>query len=188
MGPEEGYAYASALAGASSKLFKEINSTQYGINDQAETLGRAGADALYDSGKAAGQGFLKGLSSQQKAIEAQMLKIAKSMDKSIRKALGIRSPSRVMAQIGRYTTEGLAAGLTERTPVLDRALGQVAGRVAATRPTLGRPAVAAGAGGGMTVNVTIGNAMDPVAVARELQKVLVRYGRAQGATVSLKAG
>lgn len=188
MGPEEGYAYASALAGASSKLFKEINSTQYKVNSQAETLGRAGADALYDSGKAAGQGFLKGLSSQQKAIEKQMLKIAKGMDKAIRKALGIKSPSRVMAEVGRYTTEGLAVGLTQRTPVLDRALGEVAGRVAATRPALGRPAVAAGAGGGMVVNVNIGNAMDPVAVAREVQKLLVRYGRAQGATVSLKVG
>ncbi|WP_425832559.1 hypothetical protein [Streptomyces fractus] len=188
MGPEEGYAYASALAGASSKLFKEINTTQYGINAQAETLGRAGADALYDSGKDAGRGFLKGLSSQQKAIENQMLKIAKGMDKAIRKALGIRSPSRVMAEVGRYSTEGLAAGLTERTPVLDRALGTVAGRVAGTRPVIGRPAVAAGAGGGMNVYVTIGNAMDPVAVAREFQKVLVRYGRAQGATVSLQVG
>jgi hypothetical protein len=188
MGPEEGYAYASALAGANSKLFKEINSTQYGINAQADKLGKAGGDALYDSGKNAGKGFLKGLSSQQKAIEKQMLKIAKGMDKAIRKALGIKSPSRVMAEIGRYSTEGLAAGLTERTPVLDRALSDVSARVAATRPVIGRPAVTAGAGGGMTVNVAIGNAMDPVAVAREFQKVLVRYGRAQGATVSLKVG
>ncbi|WP_327655694.1 hypothetical protein [Streptomyces sp. NBC_00483] len=188
MGPEEGYAYASALAGASSKLFKEINSTQYKVNSQAETLGRAGADALYDSGKAAGQGFLKGLSSQQKAIEKKMLSIAKGMDKAIRRALGIKSPSRVMAEVGRYTTEGLAVGLTERTPVLDRALGEVAGRVAATRPVLGRPAVAAGAGGGMVVNVNIASAMDPVAVAREVQKVIVRYGRVQGTAITLKAG
>ncbi|MFZ3558168.1 hypothetical protein [Streptomyces sp. BH055] len=188
MGPEEGYAYASSLAGASSKLFKEINSTQYGINAQAETLSRAGADALYDSGKDAGKGFLKGLSSQQKAIENQMLKIAKGMDKAIRKALGIKSPSRVMAEVGRYSTEGLAAGLTERTPVLDRALGEVAGRVAATRPALGRPAATAGTGGGMTVVVNIANAMDPVAVAREVQKVIVRYGRVQGTAITLKAG
>ncbi|WP_420034707.1 hypothetical protein ACN2WE_21505 [Streptomyces sp. cg28] len=185
MGPEEGYAYASALAGSSSKLLKSINSAQYGINDQAEKLGRTGADALYDSGKNAGRGFLKGLESQQKAIEAQMLKIAKGMDKAIRKALGIKSPSRVMAQVGRYSTEGLAAGLTERTPVLDQALGAVAGRVAATRPVIGRPAVAAGTGGGMTVTINIADAMDPVAVARAVEKVLLKYGRAQGLKVSL---
>ncbi|MFJ4712725.1 hypothetical protein [Streptomyces sp. NPDC088785] len=185
MGPEEGYAYASALAGSSSKLLKSINSAQYGINDQAEKLGRSGADALYDSGKNAGRGFLKGLSSQQAAIEKQMLKIAKGMDKAIRKALGIKSPSRVMAEVGRYSTEGLAAGLTERTPVLDRALGDVAGRVAATRPVLGRPAVAAGAGGGMNVYITVEQAMDPVAVGRELERLLTRLGRAQGLKVSI---
>lgn len=185
MGPEEGYAYASALTGASSKLFKEINSTQYKINDQAESLGRTGADALYDSGKNAGKGFLKGLQSQQKAIEAQMLRIAKGMDKAIRKALGIKSPSTVMAQVGRHTTEGLAVGLTDRMPVLDRALSSVSGRVAATRPVMGKGAVA-GAGGTVTnINVTIGNAMDPVAVAREFERVLLKYGRAQGTTVRI---
>jgi hypothetical protein len=188
MGPEEGYAYASALAGSNSTLLKQINSAQAGINSQASKLGNAGADALYDSGKNAGKGFLKGLTSQQAAIEKQMLKIAKGMDKAIRKALGIKSPSTVMAEVGRYSTEGLAAGLTQRTPVLDRALSDISARVAATRPVLGRPAVGVGAGGGTSITVNIGNAMDPVAVGRELQKVLVKYGRAQGATVSLKVG
>ncbi|MFD7185487.1 hypothetical protein ACFV90_36695 [Streptomyces sp. NPDC059904] len=186
MGPEEGYAYASALTGASSALFKEINSTQYKINDQAESLGKTGADALYDSGKNAGKGFLKGLQSQQKAIEAQMLKIARGMDKAIRRALGIKSPSTVMAQVGRHSTEGLAVGLTDRMPVLDRALSSVSGRVAATRPVVGRPAVAVGSGGGgVVVNVTIGNAMDPIAVGREFERVLLKYGRAQGTTVRI---
>ncbi|MFB7711583.1 hypothetical protein [Streptomyces sp. NPDC056105] len=190
MGPEEGYAYASALAGANSKLFKEINSTQFKINDQAESLGRTGADALYDSGKNAGKGFLKGLQSQQSAIEKQMLKIAKGMDKAIRRALGIKSPSTVMATVGRHTTEGLAVGLTDRMPVLDRALGSVSGRVSATRPVMGRPAVTGSGGGPVTnITVTIGNAMDPIAVARELDRVLAKYGRAQGnGTVRLKVG
>ncbi|MFD7774256.1 hypothetical protein [Streptomyces sp. NPDC059753] len=189
LGPEEGYAYASALAGANSKLFKEINSTQFKINDQAESLGRTGADALYDSGKNAGKGFLKGLQSQQSAIEKQMLKIAKGMDKAIRRALGIKSPSTVMATVGRHTTEGLAVGLTDRLPVLDRALGSVSGRVAATRPVMGRPAVAGTGGGSVTnITVTIGNAMDPIAVARELDRVLAKYGRAQGGNVRLKVG
>jgi hypothetical protein len=186
MGPEQGYAYASALAGSSSKLLKEINSTQYKINDQAESLGRTGADALYDSGKNAGKGFLKGLQSQQSAIEKQMLKIAKGMDKAIRKALGIKSPSTVMAQVGRYSTEGLAHGLTDRMPVLDRALTAVAGRVATTRPVVGRP-VARGAGGGQNVQVQIDihGALDPVAVAKEVQKILLHLKRNQGVNVSL---
>ncbi|WP_237773281.1 hypothetical protein [Streptomyces luteocolor] len=186
MGPEEGYAYASALAGSSSKLLKEINSTQYKINDQAESLGRSGADALYDSGKNAGKGFLKGLQSQQSAIEKQMLKIAKGMDKAIRRALGIKSPSTVMAQVGRYSTEGLAAGLTDRMPVLDQALAAVSGRVAATRPVVGRPAVAT-AGGAQVVHlsVEVKGVHDPLSVAKELQRMLLNLKRTHGVNVSL---
>lgn len=188
MGPEEGYAYASALAGSSSKLLKEINSTQYKINDQALSLGRSGADALYDSGKNAGKGFLKGLASQQSAIEKQMLKIAKGMDKAIRKALGIRSPSTVMAQVGRYSTEGLAAGLTDRMPVLDQALAAVSGRVAATRPVVGRPAVAAG-GGAQIINlsVEVKGVHDPLSVAKEVRRLLLQLDRAHGLNIRVGA-
>ncbi|MEV0502805.1 hypothetical protein AB0I84_35130, partial [Streptomyces spectabilis] len=182
MGPEEGYAYASALAGSNSGILKAINKTQHKINDGAKSLGRIGADRLYDSGKAAGKGYLEGLKSQQKAIEKQMLKIAKAMDKAIRRALGIRSPSTVMARLGRYSTEGLALGLTGGMPVLDRALGAVSGRVAAARPVL-RPAVASGAGGGggMTVHIHVSGAVvDKLGAARAMREAFLDLKRAQG--------
>ncbi|HEX5567975.1 MAG TPA: hypothetical protein VFY14_13795, partial [Streptomyces sp.] len=64
------------------------------------------------------QGLVRGLQKEQKSIEAQMLKIAKSMSASIRKALGIKSPSRVMALVGRYTAQGLVKGVeSERSAV-----------------------------------------------------------------------
>jgi chorismate mutase len=189
MGPEAGYAYASALVGADKGTFKSINSLQGQLDKSTTTLGRTGADLLYDSGKKAGKGFLTGLAAQQKDIENLMLKIAKGMQKAIKKALGIKSPSRVMAQLGAYSTQGLARGLIEGVPVLDRALGVVTGRVAGAQPVLGRAAVA-GAGGGVVynVNVTVQEAMDPIAVGRELQRVIVQLGRAQGGTVRLNLG
>lgn len=180
MGPEQGYAYASALVGADRATFASINSLQTQIGKSATSLGVWGADVLYDSGKNAGKGFLAGLTSQQTAIEAQMLRIAKGMDKAIRKALGIKSPSTVMAQLGAYSTEGLARGLVAGVPVLDRALDTVTGRVAGTRPVLGRPAAAGGGGGVVTVNVTINGATDPQATAREVEKVLAKYKRGRG--------
>ncbi|MFD8687859.1 hypothetical protein [Streptomyces sp. NPDC059651] len=189
MGPEQGYAYASALAGASSTTLKSINSTQTALDSATTSLGRAGADAMYDSGKNAAKGFLKGLEGQQDAIEAQMVTIAKGMQKAIKKALGINSPSRVMAVPGKHSSEGLAMGLIEGLPAIDRAMGTVAGRMAGVRPTIGRPAVAgAVAGGGSPITVHVHGAMDPMAVGRELQKVLIQYGRAQGSTVTLKVG
>ncbi|WP_371624043.1 hypothetical protein OG245_15130 [Streptomyces sp. NBC_01116] len=188
MGPDQGYAYASALAGSDAGTLKAINSAQTQINKEAEKLGLTGADVMYDSGKNAGKGYLKGLDSQQKAIEAQMLSIAKAMDKAIRKALGIKSPSTVMAQLGRYTTEGLAVGMRDRMPVLDQAVAAVTDRVGAARPVIGRPAFAGvGAGGGViNLNVTFsGLVTDPLATAKQIQKVLADYAMATGQPVRL---
>ncbi|MCX5201041.1 hypothetical protein OG897_06140 [Streptomyces sp. NBC_00237] len=189
MGPEQGYAYASALAGSNSKVLSSINSTQGQIEKASASLGNAGADAMYDSGRMAGKGFLTGLLGQQKDIEAAMLRIAKGMQKSIKQALGIRSPSRVMAEMGRYSTEGLALGLVDRLPAVDRAMGVVSSRV-----TSARPAITAGTSGGrggaapVYVQIDVHGALDPVAVGRELRRTLLELKRVHGVNVVLGVG
>jgi hypothetical protein len=193
MGPDQGYAYASALAGASNSTLASITQLQYSINSSTDALGKQGADSMYDAGKDAGKGFLTGLQSQQKAIEAQMTKMAKSMTAAIKKALGIKSPSRVMAEVGRYSTDGLAAGLTDRMPVLDDALAAVSGRVAGTRPVIGAPAVGAGVagagGGAQTIHATFEIAtLDPIAAAKQVRKVLLELRRTYGVNVDLLTG
>ncbi|MET9517041.1 hypothetical protein [Streptomyces sp. NPDC002994] len=193
MGPEAGYAYASALAGASKSVIRDVNKTQAGIDKASTTLGRDGADRLYDAGKNAGKGLVKGLESEQKRIEDLMMKIAKGMQKSIKKALGIKSPSTVMAQVGRNSTEGLAAGLTGAVPTLDRALGVVTGRVQASRPVIGRPVVMPGNGRSnrdpvvleATFNI---QSMDTLAVAQQVRKVLLELKRSHGLNVTLGVG
>ncbi|MFM9681096.1 hypothetical protein [Streptomyces brasiliscabiei] len=189
MGPEQGFAYASALAGADKSTFNEINSLQKKIDTDTRSLGRIGADRLYDSGRNAGKGFLKGLESQQDAVEKLMLKIAKGMEKALKRALGIKSPSTVMARLGAYSTEGLARGLVGGLPVLDQALGVVSGRVAATQPVIGRPA-AIGAGGGQSVHVQVDvhGAIDPVATAREVRRMLLELKRVHGININLGVG
>ncbi|MFE2941043.1 hypothetical protein ACFXKG_18560 [Streptomyces sp. NPDC059255] len=187
MGPEQGYAYASALAGASTTTLKSITSLQYAVNSETDKFGKVGADVMYDAGAASGKGFLTGLSSQQKAIEAQMVKIAQGMQKAIKKALGIRSPARKLMPDGANATKGLAVGLVQGIPFLDQALATVTGRVAATRPALGVPTVgAAGAAGAvMNVDIRVEGAMDPVAVAQQVQKLLLMLKRNQGVNVNL---
>ncbi|MFD3741578.1 hypothetical protein [Streptomyces sp. NPDC058629] len=190
MGPDAGYAYASALSGMGTTALRAVNKTQTSLDKAASKLGGLGADLMYDNGKNAGKGYLKGLSSQQAAIEKQMLVIAKGMDKAIRRALGIKSPSTVAAVSGGYFTEGVAKGAVDALPVLDRAMGAVAGRMATMRPTVGRPALtggAAGSGGGVVnLNVTFtGLVTDPIATAKQIQKVLADYAMATGQPVRL---
>ncbi|MFF7290739.1 hypothetical protein [Streptomyces griseorubiginosus] len=191
MGPEAGYAYASALVGADKATFKSINSIQGQLDKSTATLGRVGADKLYDSGKNASKGFLAGLTSQEKQLEAVMVKIAKSMQKALRKALGIKSPARAMIPDGINTARGVAVGVLQGLPHVDRAMQAVAGRMAgqaSAAPVVGRPAAVGSGGVVYQVQVDVHDAMDPVAVGLEFQRVLVQLGRHQGATVVLSPG
>lgn len=179
MGPEEGYAYASALAGMSMNDLKAVNSLQSQIDKEADTLGKKAGDTMYGAGVSSAQGLVKGLQSQQKQIEAQMLAIAKSMEKAIKKALGIKSPSRVGMAIGANFGQSIGGGVVSALPVVGRAVDAVAGRMSGMRPLPGRPAAGA-AGGGTTVHVTIQGAIDPVSTAKQVQKVLRTLERTNG--------
>ncbi|MFG3090689.1 phage tail tape measure protein [Streptomyces antibioticus] len=117
-GVDQGSSAAAALAKASPAQVKAINSQQAALVKAAGAAGSTAGDAMYGAGIQAAAGLVRGLQSQQKAIDSQMAKIAKSMAASIRKALGIKSPSRVMALVGRYTAQGLVKGVdAERSAV-----------------------------------------------------------------------
>jgi len=77
----------------------------------AGQAGTTAGNAMYQAGIAAAQGLVKGLRKEQKTIENTMLRMAKGLASAMRKALGIKSPSRVMAVIGQYTAQGLIRGV-----------------------------------------------------------------------------
>ncbi|MGW6418849.1 hypothetical protein [Streptomyces sp. NPDC055055] len=186
MGPEAGYAYASALAGMSSAGLKSVNATQGSIDKEADALGKTGASVLYDAGVNSAQGLVKGLASQEKAVEQQMLRIAKLMEKAIKKALGIRSPSRVGFGIGENYGDSIGGGARAALPRVGRAVDAIAGRMANMRPVPGLPAAgrAATGGAGHVTNhyITVQGAIDPVSTAKQIQKVLLKDKRAAGGT------
>ncbi|MFD4855160.1 hypothetical protein [Streptomyces atratus] len=121
MGPEAGAEIARTLSRQSGAALKEINQLQGQLVSESDQLGKLAANALYDAGKEAGRGLLEGLKGQKKDIEQLMLDIAKSMQRSIRTALRIKSPSRVFAEIGDQTGAGLQVGLTSRISALEKA-------------------------------------------------------------------
>ncbi|MFI8531806.1 hypothetical protein ACIGMX_16390 [Streptomyces aquilus] len=191
MGPEAGYAYASALVGADKATFKSINSLQSQLDSSTTTLGKKGADALYDSGKNASKGFLAGLESQEKELEKLMEKIAKKMRDSLKKALGEASPAKKMMPHGVNAVRGVAVGALSALPYIDSAMDAVAGRMAgraANVPVAGRAAVVRGSSQVMQVQVDVHGAMDPVAVGQEVQRILLMLKRTQGLNVTLGVG
>ncbi|MFM9643132.1 phage tail tape measure protein [Streptomyces turgidiscabies] len=118
-GVEGGMASAQALSTASGQQIKDINKQQKVLTDAATKAGNAAGSAMYDSGIKAAQGLVKGLQKQEKQIDKQMEKIAKSMAKAIKKALGIHSPSTLMAdEVGAHVPSGLWQGIRHKTPKL----------------------------------------------------------------------
>ncbi|MFJ8054962.1 phage tail tape measure protein [Streptomyces sp. NPDC096142] len=124
-GVAQGASAAAALANATSSQVKQINSQQASLASAAASTGQITADAMYGAGIAAGQGLVRGLQAQQKAIEKQMLTIAKGMSKSIRAALGIKSPSRVMALVGHHTAQGLIDGVEGQRGAVNRSMASL---------------------------------------------------------------
>ena len=114
LGPDQGAAQADAFSKATAAQLKDLNGAQARLDAAAKSFGATSADALFDAGKAAGRGLLAGLKSEQKQIGDLMVRIARQMASSIRSALGIHSPSRVMAGIGVNTVRGLEGGVSSR--------------------------------------------------------------------------
>lgn len=107
-GPVQGGPVAAALAEASKASIKNINHEENLIIGQASRTGYLAADAMYDSGKQAGKGFLTGLKAQEKNIEKEMRKIAQVLVKTIKGELKIKSPSQVMHDL---MVQGVGGGV-----------------------------------------------------------------------------
>jgi TP901 family phage tail tape measure protein len=148
-GADQGGATALALAGASQGQIQQMNQMQSNLQTAANATGTAVADAMYGAGLKSAQGLVKGLQSQEAAIEKQMLKIALAMQAAIKKALGIKSPSRVFAALGEFIPQGLAQGIQDATHHATSAIAGMAGAVAGG---MGGAALASGGGGGTVIN------------------------------------
>ncbi|MFI8890513.1 phage tail tape measure protein [Streptomyces paradoxus] len=132
-GPEEGGQMAEALLNANASEIKQFNSTYNAINSEASKLGSFAASNYYDSGIHAVEGLIKGLKSREKALTRQIETMAKKMVKTLKKKLGIKSPSRVFRTQGRFTGDGFALGVQDRAKDVQAAVDELA----ATRPSMG---------------------------------------------------
>jgi tape measure domain-containing protein len=102
-----------------------INDLNAHLASAAGALGSKAAHDLYDAGVNAAQGIVDGLAKQQKTIEKMMTNIATAMLKAIKKALGIKSPSKEFEKVGKWSNEGLAKGLEKYGRQVERSAEQV---------------------------------------------------------------
>jgi hypothetical protein len=74
---------------------------------------------MYDSGVAAGKGFLTGLKAQESALQKQMAKLGDVLVDSIEKRLDIHSPSRETERVGGLVGAGLVGGMVRSLPEIN---------------------------------------------------------------------
>lgn len=151
-GIEGGAEVAKILSAATSTERTQINQAFASINAMASSASAQLGNDMYGSGIRAADGLIAGLKKQQKSIEAQMVKIAKGMQKAIKKALGIKSPSRVMARLMGFVGAGITRGLDATRKGVARAATRMGATVtggvtAGLGPTPGLPGRPGGPGG-----------------------------------------
>jgi hypothetical protein len=117
---------AKALAGASDATLKQFNTLQGQLSNAANSVGKTTADALYGAGLNAAKGLVAGLQKQQASIQKQMDKIADAMVSRIKKALKIKSPSRVMFGLGQFISQGLLNGIASLRRQVEAAAQRIA--------------------------------------------------------------
>jgi tape measure domain-containing protein len=119
------------LKGGSDSV-KQINDLNSQLDSVSASLGKTASSQLYQAAVDSAAGLVKGLEAQQANIEKQMDKIADAMVKSIKKKLGIKSPSRVFAEVGGYSGEGLANGLLDSSALVNKAAKTVGDKAVIT--------------------------------------------------------
>jgi len=120
LGSAEGSAMADALLDGSSKDISGLNADVAAIAGISNSIGVSTADGMYKAGLDATKGLVAGLLKDQSSLTQAATQISNRLINTVKNNLGIRSPSRVFAQLGRYTTEGYIVGLDQMQPVLNR--------------------------------------------------------------------
>ncbi|MEU7240329.1 phage tail protein [Streptomyces sparsogenes] len=150
-----GMATAQSLLNATPEQIKQINDLQKQLTASADKAGTTVADSMYGSGIKAAEGLVKGLVEKQKAIEDQMMRIAKSMEAAIKKALGIKSPAKVMEPIGDYAFQGVEQGWIKRWSKGNTLLSGSSATVPRTTTGGFVPTVPAAGGGTVIQNLNV---------------------------------
>lgn len=156
------------------------------------TVNMLSSMSLVEIGVAMIQGLANGITGAAGAVLSAITGVVGGAVNAAKNMLGIASPSKVFAEIGGYTAEGMAGGV-------DDGAGRVQASFGAMVAPPASPATAAGSGGAaapaaarstgasivvQTLNVTAPAGTDPVAFANALADALENLGAMSGVAVA----
>lgn len=106
--------YSGSLA-AQQEIVKGFKKDQKTAFTEMKTLGHKIMSSLKNA-----------IAEDKDGVGDEMESVGKEMIARMKKALGMKSPSKEMIEIGRFSIEGLAKGLTDNTHLVSNASDQVA--------------------------------------------------------------
>lgn len=155
-GPDRGLQMAEAILSGPANEIGRLDATERHIQRASASLGVTAENEMYGAGRDAGRGLIRGLEAQASAIRRLMERIARDMVRTLKRELGISSPSTVAHYHGEMFAAGIASGIDAGRLRAVAAAQRLARSVAVAGAPRG--AVLAGAGGygaGGTVRVEI---------------------------------
>lgn len=127
-GIEGGSQQAKILANAKKSTISQLNSLQKTINSSSYKLSSKQVKDFYGVGLSAAKGLVQGLKQQDKALIAAATRIANTITNTVKKKLGIHSPSRVFAGLGDNTVLGFINSVTGSESNVARTMSNLAQR------------------------------------------------------------
>lgn len=126
LGSTEGIAVANALLSGTRAQQQQLIADFNSVQQASDQIGVALAEQMYRTGIEAQKGLIRGLEANRDQLIKTAKRIAKTITDEIKRELGIRSPSRVFMELGKFITEGLALGIESGA---NRVSGAVTGLV-----------------------------------------------------------
>jgi TP901 family phage tail tape measure protein len=166
---------AQALALATPAQLGQINTAQSQLIAAGNDAGKYVADRFYKAGVDSAQGLVNGLLSQEKNLNLAIRHLGDRMVGQLKHTLHIKSPSRVMHQLGVFTGQGFELGIRSRTGHVQSAAKDLAN--AAMPASQGR---AYRADGG--VHFHVHGIEDPVTFINRAEAKMTHRGRLLGMT------
>lgn len=155
---------ARALAAGGEDAVAEANRLQAQLEKLAKSSGKKWSSEFYDAGVEAAEGIVAGLEKSEKKLRKQFEKLAKDMVATVKKELGIKSPSTVFEHdVGDMVVAGLNKSLLEAAGV-EAAAAKLAAAAVPAPPAMGGFGGVGGVGGFTTGSVPAGASGPPMRV------------------------
>jgi hypothetical protein len=127
LGIDEALSVSNAILAGTKSERKTLYADFKKVDIGAATVGNIVADQMYKVGISAQQGIVRGLERDNKTIAVAAKKLARRLRDAVKKELGIKSPSRVFAALGKFLPLGLVVGIEESTSAAVAAVSKLSG-------------------------------------------------------------